>query len=56
MPLSFGLLVGLLAVVVGAILYVTTRQKKVAVVVIGVGATVALLTLAVLVLAVNSGM
>jgi hypothetical protein len=56
MPFSFGLLVGLLAVVVGAILYVATRQKKVAMVVVGVGVAVTLLTLAVLVLAVNSGM
>ena len=56
MPLSFGLLVGLLAVVVGAILYGITRQKKVAMVVVCIGATVALLTIAALVLAVNSGM
>ena len=45
-----------LAVVVGAVLYVGTRQKKAAVVVVGVGAAVALLTLGVVALAVNSGM
>jgi len=56
MPLSFGLIVGLLVVVVGVILSLATQQKKIAMVVIGVGATMALLTLAALVLAVNSRM
>ena len=56
MPLSFGVLVGLLTVVVGAILYMATPQKKAALAVVCVGAVVALFTLAVLVLAVNSGM
>ena len=56
MPLSSGILVGLLAVVVGAALYAGTRQKKAAVVVVGVGLAVALLTLGVVALAVNSGM
>ena len=56
MPFSLGILVGLLAVAVGAGLYVGTRQKKVAVVVIIAGIVVALLTLAVIVLAVNSRM
>jgi hypothetical protein len=56
MPLSIGILFGLLAVMAGAALYVGTRHKKAAVVVIGLGAAVALLTLGVVVLAVNSGM
>ena len=56
MPLSFGILIGLLTIGVGAALYVGTRQKRAAMVVIGVGAAVALLTLGVVVLAVNSGM
>ena len=56
MPLSFGILVGLLAVVVGAAPYVGTGQKKAAVVIVGVGAAVALLTLGIMALAVNSGM
>jgi hypothetical protein len=56
MPFSFGILVGLLAVVVGAFLYVWTRQKKAAVILFGVGAAVALLTFGVVLLAVNSGM
>lgn len=56
MPFSFGLLAGLLAVVCGVVLYGATQQKKAAVVMISVGAAVALLTLVVLVLAVNSKM
>jgi hypothetical protein len=56
MPFSFGLLAGLLAVVCGGVLYGATRQKKAAVMMMGVGAAVALLTLVVLVLAVNSRM
>jgi len=56
MPLSFGLLVGLLAVVIGVVLYAVTGQKKAAVALVGVGAAVALLTLAALVLAVGSRM
>ena len=55
-PFSFGLVVDLLAVIVGAILYMTTQQKKAAVVMVGVGAATAILTLVVLILAVNSGM
>jgi len=56
MPLSFGLVTGLLAVVIGAILSVATRQKKAARVMIGIGVAMTLLTLAALVLAVNSRM
>lgn len=56
MPLSSGLLVGVLTVVVGTILFVAKRQKKAAVLVVGVGAAMALVTLAILVLAVNSRM
>ena len=56
MPLSFGILIGVLIVVVGAALYLGTRRKKTAMVVAGIGAGVALLTLGVVVLAVNSGM
>ena len=56
MPLSFGILIGVLAVVVGAALYIGTRRKKTAMVVVGIGAGVALLTLGVMALVVNSGM
>jgi hypothetical protein len=55
-PLSSGIFVGLLAVVVGAVLYVAMRRKTAAVVVIGIGVTVALLTLGLVALAVHSGM
>ena len=56
MPLSFGLVIGILAVMVRAVLYVVTRRKEAAVVMVGVGAGVVLLTLALLVLAAHSGM
>ncbi len=56
MPLSFGILIGLLTIGVGAAVYMGTRQKKAALIVMGVGAAVALLTIGVVVLAVNSDM
>lgn len=56
MPFSFGILIGVLVVVVGAVLYFGTRQKLAALVVVGVGACMALMTLGVVALAVNSGM
>lgn len=56
MPLSFGVLVGLLTIVVGTVLYKGMRQKRAAMVVIGIGAAMVLLVLAALVLAANSNM
>jgi len=54
MPLSFGIPLGLLIAVVGAILFFATRYKKVAMVVFGVGVLVAALTFILIFLAVNS--
>ena len=54
MPLSFGVPLGLLIAVVGAILFFATRYKRVAVVVFGVGVLVAALTFILIFLAVNS--
>ena len=56
MSLSAGILIGLLAVIIGAALYRGTQQKKAALVVMVVGAMLALLTVGLIVLAVNSGM
>ena len=56
MPLSSGILIGSLTVVIGVAIYAGTRQKKAAMIVIGCGAGMALLTLGVAALAVNSGM
>ncbi len=56
MPLSFGIPLGLVIVVVGAILFFATRHKKTAKVVLGVGVVVTLLTFFLIVLAVNSQM
>jgi hypothetical protein len=56
MPLSFGIPLGLVIVVAGAILFFATRYKKTAKVVMGVGVAVTVLTLLVIVLALNSQM
>lgn len=56
MPLSFGILLGLIIVVTGAILFFATNYKKTAKVVLGIGVVVTLLTLLLIVLAVNSQM
>ncbi len=56
MPLSFGIPLGLLIVVVGIILFFATKYKKTAKVVFGVGMAVAILTFILIVLASNSQM
>ena len=54
MPLSFGIPLGLLIAVVGAILFFATRYKQTAKIVLGVGVAVTVLTFILIVLAVNS--
>ena len=56
MPLSFGLPLGLSVLVVGAIMLFATKYKTAARVILGIGAAVTLLTLIVILLAVNSNM
>ena len=56
MPLSFGIPLGLIIVVVGAILLFATSYRKIALVVLGIGIAITLLTLILIVLAVNSQM
>jgi len=56
MPCSFGLPLGLIVVIVGVILYFATSYKRAAMVVIGVGMVITLLTILLIVLAVNSQM
>ena len=56
MPFSCGLPLGLIVLVAGAILLLTTKHKTAAKVILGIGAAVALFTLAVIILAVNSDM
>ena len=56
MPLSFGVPLGLIIVMVGAILFFATRHKKTATVVLGIGMAVTVLTFILIVLAVNSQM
>ena len=56
MPLTSGILIGAVAVVVGVAMLLGTRQKKAAVILICFGLGVALLTIGVVALAINSGM
>ena len=56
MPLSFGIPLGVTIAVAGAILLFATNNKKTAKVVLGIGVAVTLLTLILIVLAVNSQM
>ena len=56
LPLTAGILIGLAAFVAGVAMYFGTPQKKAAIIVICFGLGVVLLTLGVVMLAVNSGM
>ena len=56
MPLSFGVPLGLTIAVVGAILIFTTKHKKISWLVLGIGLTITLMTLILIVLAINSDM
>lgn len=56
MPLSFGIPLGLVIALIGAILFFATRYKEIAKLLLGSGLAVALLTLVLIVLVVNSGM
>jgi len=56
MPLSFGILFGLLITFVGVTLYFATRYKKLAKILIGIGAVISLITVGIIVLAMNSSM
>jgi cytochrome c biogenesis protein CcdA len=56
MPLTFGILIGFLVIVIGAILLLATRYKKTAKVVIGVGLVITGLTFILIFLALNSQM
>ena len=56
MPLTSGILSGIVAVFVGVAMYLGTQQKKMAAIMICLGLGVALLTIGIVALAVNSGM
>ncbi len=56
MPLSFGIPLGLLIVLAGAILFFATKYKKVAKVILIIGMAITLLTLFLILLVVNSPM
>jgi hypothetical protein len=56
MPLTFGIPIGLVIAVFGAILFSATRYKKVAIVVVGIGGIIAVLTFILVALAAISPM
>ena len=56
MPLTFGIPIGLVIAVFGTILFFVTRYKKAAIVVIGIGGILAVLTFILVVLAATSPM
>lgn len=56
MPLSFGIPIGFMVVIVGAILFFATQYKQTAKVLIGVGLVITVLTFILIVLALNSQM
>jgi hypothetical protein len=56
MPLTFGIPLGVIIVMVGAVLFFGTRYKKTAKVVFGMGMFVTLLTFILIAMALNSNM
>jgi len=56
MPLSFGVLLGMTIILIGAVLFFATNKKRIAKMTMSIGAVIALLTLALIILAVNSSM
>lgn len=56
MPLSFGIPFGLLVIVIGAVLFLVTKHKRIAKFVVVIGVLITTLTLILLVLAFNSQM
>ena len=56
MPLSFGIPLGILVILVGAVLLFATNTKRLAKITIGIGVVITLLTLTLIILAVNSPM
>ena len=56
MPLSSGILLGLFIELVGVIFLIATDNKKLGIILMGTGVVLALITVAIIVLAVNSSM
>jgi hypothetical protein len=56
MPVSFGIPLGIVILLVGVILFFSTNYKRAARLVIGAGAVIAVLTVVLILLAVNSQM
>ena len=56
MPLSFGIPLGFLVIVIGGILFFATSYKKTAKVVLGIGLVISILTFILVVMALNSQM
>ena len=56
MPLSFGVLLGMTIILIGAILFFATNKQRIAKLTMSTGVVIALLTLALIILAVTSPM
>ncbi len=56
MPLSFGIPLGIIAILVGVVLFFATHNQRLAKMVMGIGVVMTLLTLLFIVLALNSPM
>jgi uncharacterized membrane protein YccC len=56
MPITIGIPLGLFIILVGAVLFFATQHKRTALIVMGVGATIAFLTFILVLLAINSQM
>lgn len=56
MPLSFGILLGMLIAFSGAVLYFASAYKRLAKVLVGIGLAISLVIVVIIALAVNSSM
>jgi hypothetical protein len=56
MPLSFGIPLGILVMLIGTVLFYVTKHKRIATVVISIGAFIAAFTLILIVLVLDSSM
>jgi hypothetical protein len=56
MPLSSGIPLGIIAILIGVVLFFATNSKRLAKMVMGIGVVITLLTLLLIILALNSPM
>ena len=56
MPLSFGVVIGLVIAFIGAFMFIAGKRKRTAAIVIGIGALITVISGLLILLAANSGM